>query len=173
MGGQNAFLVASRRPEKVRTLIVVEAGITPRPTAQQQVSQWLDSWPVPFPTLADARTFFGGDTLYAQTWLEVLEERPDGYWPQFRKDDMLRSIEDQVQQDYRHEWERIQRPTLVVGGERSFIPQQELQTMAASIPHGHYVQIANAGHDLHLEQPEMWQQAVENFLKDIPKKHNG
>lgn len=167
MGGQNAFLVAAHRPELVRGLIVVEARAGANPSVQRSVGKWLDSWPVPFPTLADARSFFGGNTLYAQTWLEVLEERPDGYWPQFRKEDMLRSIEDQAQREYWHEWEQIQCPTLLVGGENSFLPQDELQAMATRIPHGHYIQIPNAGHDLHLEQPQAWREVVEAFLAPL------
>ena len=99
MGGQNAFLVAARRPELVCALIVVEAMPGPNPSVQAAVSSWLDSWPLPFASLADARAFFGGETLYAQTWLETLEEREDGYWPQFRKEEMVRSIQDQVTHD--------------------------------------------------------------------------
>lgn len=131
------------------------------------VATWLDTWPLPFPSLADARAFFGGETLYAQTWLETLEERSDGYWPQFRKEEMLRSIEDQGTQDYRSEWERITCPTLIVGGEKSFLPQEQLQEMARRIPNGSYVQVAQAGHDLHLDQPERWRQIVEAFLREL------
>jgi pimeloyl-ACP methyl ester carboxylesterase len=65
MGGQNAFLVAARRPHLLRALVVVEAGASPNPSARQLVGRWLSSWPLPFPSLADARACFGGDTLYA------------------------------------------------------------------------------------------------------------
>lgn len=164
MGAQNAFLAAAHRPDLVARLIVVEAIASPNPSAQKMVSKWLDAWPLPFPSLADARAFFGGDTLYAETWLEVLEEHPEGYWPQFKKDDMLRSIEDQVICDYWNEWRRITCPTLVVGGANSFLPQNELKAMAQILPHGRYIQIEHAGHDLHLEQPAAWRQAVEDFL---------
>lgn len=167
MGGQNAFLVAARRPELVRALIVVEAMPGPNPSVQEMVSRWLDSWPLPFASLADARAFFGGETLYAQTWLEVLEERGDGYWPQFQKEEMLRSIQDQVTHDYWPEWKRIRCPTLIVGGEKSFLPQGQLQEMARRIPHGHYVQVAQAGHDLHLDCPQLWQQIAEAFLRKL------
>ena len=167
MGGQNAFLVAARRPNLVRALIVAEARPSPDPSTPAQVAKWLNSWPLPFPSLADARAFFGGDTLYAHTWLEVLEEHSDGYWPQFRQEEMLRSIEDQGTQDYWAEWERITCPTLIVGGEKSFLPQEQLQEMALRIPHGRYAQVAEAGHDLHLDQPERWRRIVEAFLLDV------
>ena len=94
MGGQNAFLVAARYPYLVRALIVIEAAPDPAPSAQHMVAKWLNSWPLPFSSLADARAFFGGETLYARTWLEILEERDDGYWPQFGREEMIRSIDD-------------------------------------------------------------------------------
>jgi len=151
----------------MRALIVVEAMPGPNPSAQEAVSRWLDSWPLPFASLADARAFFGGETLYAQTWLETLEEHEDGYWPQFQKDEMVRSIQDQVTHNYWAEWERIRCPTLIVGGENSFLPQQQLQEMARQIPHGRYVQAAQAGHDLHLDRPQLWQQMAEVFLCEL------
>ena len=167
MGGLNALLVAAHRPDLVRGLIVVEATPTPNPTAQPSVRRWLDSWPLPFPTLADARVFFGGDTLYAHTWLEVLEEHPDGYWPQFQIESMLQAIDDLTTHDYWRDWEQIQCPTLVVGGANSALSQDELREMARRISCARYIEIPNAGHDPHLEQPEAWRQAAEAFLREV------
>lgn len=39
--------------------------------------------------------------------------------------------------------------------------------MVRRIPHGRYVSIPDAGHDLHLEQPTAWRQAAEEFLREI------
>ncbi|GHO56950.1 alpha/beta fold hydrolase [Ktedonobacter robiniae] len=170
MGGQNAYLVASRRPDLVCGLIVVEATVSPdpdKPDVQGKIRKWLHSWPLPFPSLADARAYFGGDTLYAQTWLEILEERSDGFWPQFHFEDMISSVADQGGHDYTDEWLRIQCPALLVGGEKSFLPQEKLCAMAQQLPHARYVQIANADHDLHLSQPQVWRQEAEAFLRNL------
>jgi len=43
MGGLNAFLVAARRPDLVRALIVVEARPSLSPSAQSDVEKWLNS----------------------------------------------------------------------------------------------------------------------------------
>lgn len=169
MGGQNAYLVASRRPDLVRGLIVVEAKVSPNPNVQEMIRKWLRGWPLPFPSLADAKTYFGGDTLYAQTWLEILEERSDGFWPQFHFEDMLRSVADQAVSDYTDEWRRIQCSTLLVGGEKSFLSQDELRAMAQQLPHARYIQIAGADHDLHLSQPQTWRQEAEAFLRNLDR----
>ncbi len=168
MGGLNAFLVAARRPELVRALIVAEASPARNPRAPQGAQAWLSSWPLPFPTLADAKVFFGGETLYAQTWLEVLEEHADGYWPQFDPTSMVRSMADVAERDYWQEWEQVRCPTLIVGGANSFVAQDDLREMATRNPFGHYRQIANAGHDLHLDQPEAWRAMVSEFVQELP-----
>ncbi|HLI05014.1 MAG TPA: alpha/beta hydrolase [Ktedonobacteraceae bacterium] len=70
-----------------------------------------------------------------------------------------------------NEWKHISCPTLVIGGANSFIPRDELQEMARSLPDGRYIQIPNAGHDLHLEQPEAWRQAAKPFLRALKVSH--
>nr|BBH88227.1 hypothetical protein KTC_29780 [Thermosporothrix sp. COM3] len=167
MGALNALLTAAQRPDLVRALVVVEAQLDPQPGTPQQIQRDLSSWPVPFQTLADAREFFGGETLAARTWIEILEEHEEGYWPQFVVDDMVRSISDVATTSYRDEWQRLQCPTLVVHGEKSHISRDAMEEMARLIPTGRFVEIADAGHDVHLHQPERWHEALERFFKEI------
>jgi pimeloyl-ACP methyl ester carboxylesterase len=168
MGGLNAFLVAARRPDLVRALVVVEASPGgPNPQVPERVGAWLDSWPVPFPTLADAKAFFGGDTLSAQTWLEVLEEHPDGYRPLFRREDMVSSMADTAERDYWGEWSRVRCPALVVVGERGFVPQDDVAEMARRVASARGALVPEAGHDLHLERPHAWRELAEAFLSRV------
>lgn len=166
MGGQNAFLVAALRPDLVRALVTAEATPAPSPGTQEAIRKWLDSWPVPFPTLADGKEFFDQTGFHGETWIEVLEERADGYWPQFETDAMVQSVADQDVADYWSEWARIEVPTLVVRGSRSFLPDEQFAQMTASKPSARYVEIADAGHDVHLERPEGWRDAVEPFIRE-------
>src|SRR5215831_12120169 len=96
----------------------------------------------------------------------MLEERDDGYWPLCHQEDTLRSLADIVAADYWAEWERIVCPTLLVGGEDSFVPHMDLRAMAHRIPRGRYVHIPQAGHDLRLDRPDLWRQAIEVFLDE-------
>jgi pimeloyl-ACP methyl ester carboxylesterase len=165
MGGLHAFLVAARRPDLVRALIVAEASPSPNPSAPTAVKRWLESWPVPFPTREDAQEFFGGDTLYARTWASMLEKSADGYRPSFRIEEMVAAIADVASHDHWSEWEQITCPTLVVGAERGAIPAEQVELMIAS--GSSYAQVPDAGHDVHLEQPERWRDAVEAFLSAL------
>ena len=47
------------------------------------------------------------------------------------------------------------------------VTQQQLQEMAQHVPHGRYVQVTQASHDLHLDRPQLWQQIAETFLETL------
>jgi pimeloyl-ACP methyl ester carboxylesterase len=111
--------------------------------------------------------YFGGDTLYARTWIEILEERADGYWPRFRLDEMVAAISDVAVRDYWSAWARVPCPTLVVGAEHGFFDSTVFQRMCAVNTNAQYVEIPDAGHDLHLDQPAAWRAAIEGFLAAV------
>ncbi|WP_406325018.1 alpha/beta fold hydrolase [Streptomyces sp. NBC_01617] len=55
LGGHTAMLTAAARPERVRALVLVEAGPgSPNPNAPADIGSWLDSWPTPFIRLQPA-----------------------------------------------------------------------------------------------------------------------
>ncbi len=173
MGGLNAFLAAAKRPELVKLLIVAEGTPDPNPGSKEQIRNWLEGWPVPFRSKEEAKKFFGGDTLYARTFAASLEKLEDGYWPAFNNKDMIRSMDDVVSQNYWNDWRKITCPTLIVGGEKSFISQELLKKMAKVIPDGKYACISRAGHDVHLEAPYEWRSTVEKYIKEILLKSAG
>jgi pimeloyl-ACP methyl ester carboxylesterase len=39
--------------------------------------------------------------------------------------------------------------------------------MAVLLPEARHVEIPGAGHDVHLDQPELWREAVETFLGEV------
>jgi len=81
---------------------------------------------------------------------------------------MLRSIEDLRRQDYWHEWDQMQCPTLVVGGANSSLLSRDmLCALSGRIPHGRGQQIPNAGHDLHLQRPAAWRRVAVEFLQTL------
>lgn len=172
MGGTNAYLTAARHPELVRALVVAEAGIYCNPGAPQQIANWLDSWPLPFADIAAAVRFFGGDTLAGRTWSEVLVSTVDGYRPEFTRQDIIASVRDaEMRSDYAAEWKSVTCPTLMVTGERGWI-DAELAHMLALNPHSAHVCIAGAGHDVHLERPDLWRAAIEPFIRGLLGNHS-
>jgi len=166
LGGHTAFLMAARYPELVRGLVIAEATPAANPEAQRHVRTWLESWPIPFTSRAEAIAFFGGKSLKAETWVEGLQHRDDGFWPGFEAPVMLAALDEISQQSYWDEWAAIRCPVLVVRAERG-ASARDTQRMLELLPQTRLREIANAGHDLHLDQPERWRQILEEFLSTI------
>ena len=62
-------------------------------------------------------------------------------------------------------WKAIACPTLIVRGEGG-LDETEARRMAGSLDGAHVVTVPDAGHDVHLHQPEEWRRAIEPFLAE-------
>lgn len=171
LGAHTAFLLAARRPELVRALVVAEATPEADPDAPGRVEGWLRSWPVPFADRADALAFFG-DTTWGRAWADGLERRDDGLWPAFDVDVMLAALTETAQRDSWDEWRRVSCPALVVRAGDDGIPEPLVARMVDEAPEATSAVVAGAGHDLHLHQPERWRDVIQAFL-DAGRGHAG
>jgi pimeloyl-ACP methyl ester carboxylesterase len=119
---------------------------------------------VPFRSRAAAIEHFGGPSLSAEAWAAGLEERDDGWWPRFEVDVMVRTLREAVARDHWHEWESIRCPTLVVRAGDGNIPLADAEAMVERLPNARLVELPGAAHDLHLDQPAAWREAVLSWL---------
>ncbi|MDQ6876833.1 MAG: alpha/beta hydrolase [Candidatus Dormibacteraeota bacterium] len=164
LGGHTAFLLAAQYPELVKALVVAEASPAADPEAQSVVGDWLRSWPVPFPSQEAASAFFGGDSLWSRAWAGGLEVRPDGLWPSFDVDVMLACLDGVALSNW-DEWTAIRCPTLIVRAEHG-LPEGIASHMRDLLPGSRVVEVQGARHDLHLERPDQWREAVSRFLAE-------
>lgn len=167
LGGHTAMLTAAAHPGLVRALVLVEAGSGgPNPNGPADIGGWLASWPTPFPSREAAVAFLGGGPVGAG-WAAGLEERDGGWWPRFDRDVMVRSLAENAQRSYWHEWGQVMCPTLVVLAQSSFIPAPEADEMLRQRPDTMAMSIPGTGHDLHLEQPGLLHTALSGFLDGL------
>ena len=171
LGGHTALLLAARRPDLVRGLVVAEATPQADPEASGRVQAWLKAWPVPFTSCEQAIKFFGGNSLRAQVWASGLERRNDGFWPRFEVSVMLAALNEIAFRSYWDEWALIRCPVLVVQA-RGAVRTRNTQRMVELVPHSRLVEIEKSGHDLHLDQPLRWRETLEAFLSRIDRRAN-
>jgi len=164
LGGHTAFLLAARRPELVRALVVAEAAPPADPDGPAAVEAWLRSWPAPFAGREEALGFFG-DTTWGRAWADGLEERADGLWPAFEVDVMVASLAETSQRDHWDEWRRVACPTLVVRAGDDGVPAELVERMVAEAQNASSAIVPGSGHDVHLHQPERWRAVVERFSR--------
>lgn len=170
LGGHTALLVAARRPDLIRVLVLADAGPAgagSERAAQQAASELgeaLTRWPVPFQSRNSAVSFFGGPSVAAEAWVDGLVEDDRGLSSAFEIPVMVETLRQAVARSYWDEWKSIRCPTLIVRAEHGVVDEGELEMMVDSLPHAEVVQLPGAGHDLHLHEPEQWQTAVMTFL---------
>ncbi|MDN3022575.1 alpha/beta hydrolase [Streptomyces sp. S.PB5] len=166
LGGHTAMLLASRRPELVAGLVLVEAGPAgPSPEVPGQIAGWLESWPTPFGSVAEAERFLGHEA-----WARGLEQRADGWYPRFDPDRMVESLAELAENAYWQEWSRITCPTLVVQGGNGTMRPTEAADMRALRPDVRVTVVPGAGHDVHLEQPEQLAVAMDEFVRLLDRE---
>ncbi len=168
MGGLTALLLAAAHPALVRWLIVAEAmPSAPDEASVKDVERSLTRWPVPFQSRAAAVEFFGGTSAAAEAWVDGLERRDGGWWPQFDLPVMIRTLREAAPASYWQEWERIHCPTLIVRASNGTLTTSDAQRMVERLPGSRLAEIAEAGHDVHLDRPSGWRHAIEEFLASL------
>ncbi|WP_306326277.1 alpha/beta fold hydrolase [Streptomyces venezuelae] len=169
LGGSTALLTAAAHPALPRALVLVEAGPGgANAGVQEQIGGWLRAWPVPFPTREVAAAYLGGGREpVGEGWARGLEERPDGLWPRFDPEVMVRSLDEIATRSFWDEWAAITCPTLTVlgqGEQGGIISGAEYAEMVRLRPSLHGASLPGTGHDVHLERPDVLHRLIVDFL---------
>jgi pimeloyl-ACP methyl ester carboxylesterase len=165
MGANTAFLTAAAHPELVERLLVAEVSPDgPLPELASGIDSSLRGWPVPFGSRSDAIAYFQSRGFDAETWADGLCERDGLLWPTFDIGAMVATAAALGERSWWPQWREIRCPTLIVVGERGVISTAHAEEMAAAIGPSRVVRIAAAGHDVHLDAPTAWCEALEAFL---------
>ncbi|APE22847.1 MULTISPECIES: alpha/beta fold hydrolase [Streptomyces] len=169
LGGSTALLTAAAHPALPRALVLVEAGPGgANAGVQEQICGWLRAWPVPFPSREVAAAYLGGGREpVGEGWARGLEERPDGLWPRFDPEVMVRSLDEIATRAFWDEWAAIACPTLTVlgqGEQGGIISGAEYAEMVRLRPSLHGASLPGTGHDVHLERPDVLHRLIVDFL---------
>jgi pimeloyl-ACP methyl ester carboxylesterase len=176
MGGRVAFQYASRHPEKLDRLVIVDIAPETSSSGAQRIADGLrnrDIFKDPeeaFEAARRANPRPPDDALRARTQ-HGLKQLEDGTWT-FRYDVALRNASGARVMPTREEvqatWDSLKNitcPTLLVRGSDSDILSPELaQRMLQSIPNARLVEVPNSGHSVPLDNPPGFQEAVRTFL---------
>lgn len=177
MGGRNVINFASRFPERVSHLIVEDIGAEAKPQAHEYYEDLLDMIPAPFVSREQAKHYFAHDfpqnaktrenvQVMANYFYSNLVEQPDGTidW-RFSKDGVIASVKEGRSDERWHEVQGLKMPTLLVRGERSQeLSRESYQKMLGSNPLIKGVEIPEAGHWVHSDQPQAFLHEIKQFV---------
>jgi len=142
-GGINGLMLAMRHPEKVRKLAITGANLWPDTTAIS---------PVDFKWMATA--------------YEELGQQPQT--PEIkntRKLIRLDLVEPHINRD---QLQKIQCPTLVIGGDRDMIPTEHTVYIARSIPDSYLWILPGSGHATLIDFKDQFNKVVGDFFNSQP-----
>jgi pimeloyl-ACP methyl ester carboxylesterase len=173
LGARTALVFAARRPDLVRGLVVADAtphGGDPADVVEADLAQLrtsLQRWPVPFASRDAAVEFFGGPSLSADAWADGLEPRDGGWWARVDIEVMVRTLREAASRSCWEDWERISCPALVVRAGDGSVSPSDAEAMAARGQDVRLVELPGAKHDLHLDRPADWRQALTEFVRSL------
>lgn len=177
MGGVNASWLAARHPKKVEQLVIVD--IDPQVITSEEMVGTMVSWlkayaQAKYADPEEAVTdYLAGYTGSQQQALRAfvlnnLKANADGRWRwRFDAAGLVRWIE-QAAADKKAHWAGLRRlacPTLVIrAAESPFTTGPAMERMVREIPVARLVEIPGAGHDIHLDQPQL-------FVREVRKHY--
>ncbi len=170
MGGYVALTLALARPELVRSLVLAGTGAggparVPRPAyVRVAFENAIGLPPDEYGRATMPYTFSPGwPESHAERFEEILAARLEHPTP----DETLDSHMVACYAFYTEgcEVERIEAPALVIHGEADLIvPVENGRALAQRLPNARYVELAGRGHNLMLEDPELFNTLVLDFL---------
>ncbi len=182
MGGRVAYTFAALYPERVRSLIIEDIGPNMSPLNSSTVNRILTEVPVPFVDKQEAKRWFheqfpvlfknltNAQALGAWLYANITEEAHHGsankraIW-RFHADGVRAAV---VAGHTVERWDTIRAvksPTLLIRGEHSRdLPRDVFHRMLKENPVFEGVEIKGAGHWVHSEQTEAFNQVVAEFL---------
>ncbi len=178
MGGRNSFTYAANNPDRVRALVIVDAG----PQNMQQGTQNIRNFVQQDDELDSVDAFVERVLKYNPrrapeqirgSIMHNLKQLPNGKWT-WKYDKRLRMPGRRMGSDPETEkrlWgylESLQCPTLLVrGGASDIIAMDTAEKMHAVIPNSQMATIEGAGHLVMGDSPAGFQRAVTEFLAGL------
>jgi 3-oxoadipate enol-lactonase len=172
MGGFVAMRMAARRPDLVRSLLLLETSSDPEPIENigryrllTRIVKLLGTWPIKDRV---AQIMLGKTILTERTrhsdvkrFVEIMSRRRD----------VWRAVNGVIDRAGIHdELQRIAAPTVIlVGDEDVATPRAKADNIASAIAHAKVVTIPRAGHSSPVEEPTAVISAIESFLTALPR----
>ncbi|MFC4946786.1 alpha/beta fold hydrolase [Pseudonocardia sp. GCM10023141] len=167
MGGLHGLLLAARRPDLVRVLVVEDMAVDFRGRSAEDARAWFGALPQPFPALAAVREAFGYPRPeFGDYMAECVEERADGYHLLASIEHVVEIAAEWAQVDHWAALDAVRCPTLLIEAAESVAPPGQIERMAGRIADARHVRLPGTGHLVQAGDPVAYRTAVAEFLRE-------
>jgi pimeloyl-ACP methyl ester carboxylesterase len=170
LGGRVAYRFAALNAGRLERLIIIDiTPARPHPEAELPAKEHTESFEGPQDALEALRRLGStvDEVFFKDRFHLNYRRRPDGRYMHAHDPLLARQTIAElraIKTDDYHLVSKIEVPTLIVHGARSSTPLDELRRVAETIPGATLVEIPDAGHAVHLDNPAGLIAALRSFL---------
>jgi pimeloyl-ACP methyl ester carboxylesterase len=165
MGALHSWCLAAARPELVRAVVVEDMAPDFRGRTTGPWEPWVHALPVEFGSAQEVYDEFG--PVAGQYFLEAFDRTATGWrlhgYPQW----WLDIAAQWGTRDYWQQWRDVRVPTLLMEAGNSVAPPGQMREMAEIGQDTRYLHVPGAGHLIHDDAPEVYREAVTEFLTTL------
>jgi len=172
MGGFVGMRLAARRPDLLRSLILLETSADPEPRENigkyrllNGIVRWLGFWPV----IGSVMKIMFGQKFLNDPLRRGLKKKMIKALKENNRSSITKAVRGVItRQGIADELDRITVPTLIMVGDQDVatVPDKA-RAIHAQIPHSELIIIPGAGHTASVEEPEAVNEAISAFLAKL------
>ncbi|MCX4093526.1 alpha/beta fold hydrolase [Nocardia sp. alder85J] len=163
MGGLHGWVFAAQYPERVRALVVEDMAPDFRGRTASDWAAMVGAWPQPFPDAEAVLNYFG--PVAGRYFLNSFTAGPDGYRLHGAVGTFRDISEEWGTRDFWAHWQAVRAPVLLIEGEYTITPPDQMREMARRHPDARHVVVPGAGHLVHDDRPDAYRAEVSEFLR--------
>jgi pimeloyl-ACP methyl ester carboxylesterase len=162
MGALHSWCLAAQCPELVSALVVEDMAPDFRGRTTGPWEPWLHALPDEFDCAEQIFDEFGD--VAGRYFLEAFDRTASGWRLHGHVSRWIEIAAEWSTRDYWAQWWAVRSPALLIEAGNSVTPPGQMRKMEETGYQTKYLRVADVGHLVHDEAPEMYRQAVESFL---------
>jgi pimeloyl-ACP methyl ester carboxylesterase len=168
MGALHSWCLAASRPDLVRGLVVEDMAPDFRGRTTGPWEPWLHALPIEFGRAEQVYEEFG--PIAGQYFVEAFDRTDTGWRLHGRPARWIEIAAEWGTRDYWQQWSQVRVPSLLIEAGNSVTPAGQMLTMAETGFQTTYIHVPGAGHLIHDDAPQIYQEAVESFLTSLAQR---
>jgi pimeloyl-ACP methyl ester carboxylesterase len=162
MGGLHSWCLAAARPELVSAIVVEDMAPDFQGRTTGPWEPWLHALPVEFDSAQQVYDEFGPTA--GRYFLEAFDRTESGWRLHGHVERWLEIAAEWGTRDFWEQWQLVRAPALLIEAGNSVAPPGQMADMYESGYRTTYIKAPGAGHLVHDEAPELYRDAVSQFL---------
>jgi pimeloyl-ACP methyl ester carboxylesterase len=165
MGALHSWCLAAERPDFVSALVVEDMAPDFRGRTTGPWEPWLHALPVEFDSAQQVFDEFG--PIAGQYFLDAFDRTPTGWRLHGHTSRWIEIAAEWGTRDYWSQWQAVRASALLIEAGNSVTPPGQMHAMTKTSSPTTYLHVAQAGHLVHDEAPQIYREAVESFFAGL------